>query len=229
MRVTEKGYSMKQLLFSPMMPVLLALVLPAFAWGAVEVLDSAGAVQQEVWGAPSPTPEYCYWEKDENAGPDFHATNADGHGNSGCTFPWLAHCDGDSLVYHGTWPLIEGLYLLGSDYRATLSCSVNLATETSLTIDRAVSGNLGVDEHVLTVVIPNGDEVLLLAPGTGPDHLTLDFLPGAYQFTISVEATQHGPTGTPVDPYDGWIRLVWEDPGVAVSTTSWSSLKALYR
>lgn len=213
----------------PMLPVLMILLLSAPAWGAVEVLDSAGRVEREVWGAPSPTPGYCYWEKDENAGPDFHATEADGYGNDGCPYPWLAHCDGDSLVFHGTWPLIEGEFLLGAEFRATLTCSVNLTEVTSLTIDRAVSGNLDINEHGLSMVFPDETELSLPPVGPDPEHITLELEPGVYRFTISVEVEQYGPVGTPVDPYDGFVRVIWEDSGVPVTTTSWSSFKALYR
>jgi hypothetical protein len=109
-QAVKRGYPMKQF---PLMSFLLILALATPAMGGVEVLDSTGLVERDIYGAPSPVPGHCYWEKDENAGPDFHATEADGYGNDGCPYPWLAHCDGDSLVYHGTWPLIEGLYLLG--------------------------------------------------------------------------------------------------------------------
>lgn len=213
----------------PLLPTLLILALATPAMGTVEVLDSTGLVQREVWGAPSPVPAFCYWEKDKNAGPDFHATEADGYSNDGCIYPWLAHCDGDSLVYHGTWPLIENQYLLGADFRATLTCSVNLTEPTRLDADRTVSGNFDVDDHTLSIIYPDGAVVDLLLPGSGPDQIAVDLQPGLYHVTLEVEASQHGPVGTPVDPYDGQVRLIWEDPGVPVSTTSWSSVKVLYR
>lgn len=213
----------------PLMSFLLILALTTPAIGGVEVLDSTGLVERDIYAAPSPVPGHCYWEKDENAGPDFHATEADGYGNDGCPYPWLAHCDGDSLVYHGTWPLIEGLYLLGIGYRATLTCSVNLTEPTRLDADRTVSGNLGVDDHALSIMYPDGSVVDLLSPGASPDQISLDLEPGLYHVTLEVEAGQGGPVGTPIDPYDGWVRLIWEDPGVPVSTTSWSSVKAMFR
>lgn len=220
---------MKQFPLLPILLILLILALVTPAVGAVEVLDSSGLVEREVWGAPSPTPGYCYWEKDENAGPEFHATEADGDGNDGCPYPWLAHCDGDSLVYHGTWPLIEGEYLLGADYRATLTCTVNLTEPTRLDANRTVSGNLDVDGHALSIIFPDGTLVNLLPAGTGPDQAALELQPGLYHVTLEVEVAQGGPVGTPVDPYDGRVRLVWEDPGVPVSTTSWSLVKAMFR
>jgi hypothetical protein len=106
---------------------------------------------------------------------------------------------------------------------------VNLTEPTRLDADRTVSGNLDVDDHALSIMYPDGTVVDLLSAGTGPDQISLDLEPGLYHVTLEVEVEQGGPVGTPVDPYDGWVRLIWEDPGVPVSTTSWSSVKAMFR
>ena len=213
-----------------LMSALTAMALPAFAWHGVEVLDSTGMLRQEVFAAPSPTPGYCYWDKDEFSSPVFHATNPDGYGNSDCTYPWLAHCDSDSLVYRGSWPLIEGLYVLSSAYRVELTCSIDITLPTRLSVSRTVAGNLDIDEHALTIVFPGGAEVQLLAPGSGPDQNQLDLEVGTYQIILTVEAYQATPSGVVIDPYEGQVLIKIEDPNqVAVEALSWSSLKAAYR
>ena len=207
-----------------------ATTCPAFAWHGVEMLDSTGMLRQEIFAAPSPTPGYCYWDKDEFAGPDFHATNPDGYGNYDCTYPWLVHCDSDSLVFRGSWPLIEGLYILSSAYRVELTCSIDIILPTRLSASRTVAGNLDIDEHALTVVLAGGAEVLLLAPGSGPDQNQLDLEVGTYQIILTVEAYQATPSGVAIDPYEGQVLLKMEDPDqVAVEALSWSSLKAVFR
>jgi len=209
---------------------LIATALPAAAWDGVDVLDSAGLLRQEVYAAPTPTPGYCYWDKDEFAGPIFNATNADGYGNAGCSYPWLVHCDADSLVYRGSWPLIDDLYVLNSTYRVELTCSVEVTAPTRLSASRAVTGNLEIDEHALTIVFPGGTEVLLLAAGSGPDEAQLDLQPGNYQVSLTVEAFQSTTSQTVIDPYEGHVLLKWEDPAsVAVEALSWSSFKAKFR
>ncbi len=75
----------------------------------------------------------------------------------------------------------------------------------------------------------NGDPMFLLPAGPSPNQAAIDLGPGLFQIAISVDTSQGGPVGTPVDPYDGWVRLIWGETGVPVTTTSWSSLKALYR
>jgi hypothetical protein len=208
---------------------LLAIEVPASAWDGVEVVVSTGLLRQEVFGAPSPTPGYCYWDKDPIAGPTFHATETDGYGNNECPYPWMVHCDNDSLAYRGIWPLIDAEYVLSSAYRVELTCSVNVTTATRLIASRSVVGNLDDDEHSLSVFFPDGAEVPLLAPGSGPDQEQMDLEPGTYQVVLIVDAYQGTPVGTPIDPYAGSVLLQWEDPGVAVTTTSWSSLKAVFR
>ncbi len=213
-----------------LMSALTAIALPAAAWDGVEVLDSTGMLRQEVFGAPSPTPGYCYWDKDEFAGPVFHATNPDGFGNNECTYPWLVHCDGDSLVYRGSWPLIDVLNVLSSAYRVELTCSIDILLPTRLSASRTGAGNLDVDEHALIIVFPGGDEVLLLAPGSGPDQNQLDLEPGTYLITLTVDAYQATPSTVAIDPYEGQVLLKMEDPEqVAVEASSWSSLKAVFR
>ncbi len=213
-----------------LMSALTAMALPAAAWDGVEVLDSTGMLRQEVFAAPSPTPGYCYWDKGEFAVPIFHATNPDGYGNYDCTYPWLVHCDGDSLVYRGSWPLIEGLYILSSAYRVELTCSINIILPTRISASRTVAGNLDIDEHTLIIGFPGGAEVWLLEAGSGPDQNQLDLEPGTYQITLMVDAYQATPSTVAIDPYEGQVLVKIEDPDqVAVDALSWSSLKALFR
>lgn len=213
-----------------LMSALTAMALPVAAWDGVEVLDSTGALRQEVFAAPSPTPGYCYWDKDEFAGPVFHATNPDGYGNADCTYPWLVHCDGDSLAYRGSWPLIDALYVLSSAYRVELTCSIDIILPTRLSASRTVTGNLDVDEHAVIIGFAGGAEVLLLEAGSGPDQNQLDLEPGTYQITLIVDAYQATPSGVVIDPYEGQVLIKIEDPNqVAVEALSWSSLKAAFR
>ena len=210
--------------------VMTFMICPASAWEGVEVLDSTGMLRQEVFGAPSPTPGYCYWDKDEFAGPVFHATNPDGYGNFECTYPWLVHCDGDSLAYRGSWPLIDALYVLSSAYRVELTCSIEIILPTRLTASRTVTGDLDIDEHAVVIGFPGGAEVWLLEAGSGPDQNQMDLEPGTYQITLTVDAFQATPSGVPIDPYEGQVLITIEDPDqVAVEALSWSSLKAAYR
>jgi len=216
--------------FILLMIALTGAALPVAAWDGVEVTDSAGLLRQEVFAAPSPSPGYCYWDKDEPAGPSFHATDVDGYGNTGCADPWMVHCDNDSLVYQGTWPLIDGLYVISSAYRVELTCTVDVTVATLLTASRAVTGNLDIDDHALTIVFPDGTEVLLLEPGSGPDQVQLELDPGSYQVSLTVEAFQSKTTQTVIDPYESHVVLKWEDPdSVDVEHTSWGSLKAVFR
>jgi hypothetical protein len=209
---------------------LMITALPAIAWEGVEVLAAEGDLQQHVFAAPSPIPGYCYWEHAETAGPVFHATNADGYGNMGCLYPWLVHCDADSLVFRGGWPLIEGTFLTGAEFIVDLSCSVNITADTRLSAGRTVVGDLDTDEHTLTVVFPDGSILPVLPSGSGPDQANLILQPGAYLVTLHVHAYQHVITGENITPYAGHVLLKWEDPGsVAVEPVSWSSLKTLYR
>jgi len=166
--------------FILLMIVLTGAALPVAAWDGVEVTDSAGLLRQEVFAAPSPSPGYCYWDKDEPADPSFHATD--------------------------------------------------VTVATLLTAGRAVIGNLDIDDHALTIVFPDGTEVLLLEPGSGPDQVQLELEPGSYQVSLTVEAFQSKTTQTVIDPYEGHVVLKWEDPdSVDVEPTSWGSLKAVFR
>ena len=116
---------MKMIPFSLALTILLTLLLvpPASAWEGVQVTHSSGLVRQEVYAAPSPTPGFCYWDKDPSTGPEFHATEADGYGNN-CTFPWMVHCDRDSLVYRGSWPFLDFEFILSSAFVVELACEV---------------------------------------------------------------------------------------------------------
>jgi hypothetical protein len=227
--LTRKEYSGMKLHLSIFVPVFLILTLSAPARGDIELLASQGSMEFEIWAAPSPVPGFCYWTLPADAGPAYHATNADGNGNSDCVDPWLAHCDTDSLVYHGTWPALEGPFLLGTDFRALLSCTVVLDEPKRLAADRVISGDLEVDEHIVIFQSGGGDPVVLLGAPTEPDQAALDLPSGTYNVDIVVEASAGGPIGTPITAYDGRVRVIWEDSQVPAATTSWSKVKALYR
>jgi hypothetical protein len=202
---------------------------PGFAWEGAEILESTGLLRQEAFGAPSPTPIYCYWDLEAPAGPTFHATNADGYGN-GCPDPWLVHCDTDSLVYRGSWPLIDALYAFSSAYRVTLSCSVAFSGPTRLTAVRTFTGELDREEHSLTIGFADGTTVALLAAGAGPDQAELVLAPGVYGITLTVDAYNARGAAAVIGPYEGAVSLVWEeDSVVGVESQSWSGLKVAFR
>ncbi len=208
---------------------LLVLAWPAFSWDGVEITDSAGLLRREIYADPSPTPGFCYWDKDEAGGPTFHATNDEGFGNF-CIDPWLVHCDTDSLVYRGSWPLIDGLYVRSSAYRVELSCTVDIFVATRLKVRREVTDNLDTDEHMLTIVFPDETEWQFSDSAPNPFEVQMDLDPGVYQVTLTIDALQATTTGTVIDPYVGSLVVKWEDPaGVAVEPMSWSSLKAIFR
>ncbi len=210
--------------------VLTVLALPAAAWDGVEVTASSGLLRQQAYFAPSPTPAYCYWERDAAADPVFRTVNTDGEGNNECGYAWVVHCDGDSLVYRGSWPTIDWAYVLGSSYYVELTCVVEVAQTTRLVASRSVNGVLTTDVHTLTLGLPDGSTQDLLVEGSGPDRIELELQPGTHQVTLLAYALQSVPITTAVDPYLGSIRLDWQDPtAVAVETRSWSSVKATYR
>jgi hypothetical protein len=227
----EGGTIVKRFHFSHVALILLALfpASSATAWDGVQVVDSSGLLRQHVFYSPSPTPAYCYWDKDPVAGPDFHATQEDGYGNYGCTYPWSVHCDRDSLAYRGSWPLIVHQHVLSSAYHVELACTVEVTAATRLVASRSIAGNLDNDDHALTIVYPDGTEVILLPPDSRIDHVELDLLPGSYEVSLLVDADRHVPVGTPIDPYEGRILLKWEDPSVDLAPTSWGSVKAVFR
>lgn len=202
---------------------------PAIAWEGVTVLESTGLVRQEAYGAPSPTPMYCYWDLGPDAGPTFHATNTDGYGNAGCPDPWLVHCDSDSLAYRGSWPLIDAPFALGSAYRVTLSCSVEFSVPVRLSASRTVAGELYRDEHGLTVGFPDGTVVDLLAVDAGPDRAELRLPPGVYRITLTIDASSAWDAAAVIGPYEGAVSLVWVQDAVGIEPESWSGLKAAFR
>lgn len=208
---------------------LLVLPLPVFSWDGVEITDSAGILRREIYADPSPVPGYCYWDKDEAGGPTFHATTVDGHGNA-CLYPWLVHCDTDSLVYRGSWPLIDGLYVSSSAYRVELSCTVDISVATRLKVRREVTGNLDTDEHLLAIVFPDETVWQFSDSDPNPFEVQMDLDVGVYQVTMTIDAVQANTTEKVIDPYEGSLVVRWEDPaGVAVEPMSWSSLKAIFR
>jgi hypothetical protein len=216
---------------SPAILILaLALSMPAFGWEGAVVQESTGTLHQEFYGDPSPTPGYCYWEKDTDGGPLFLAANTDGYGNMGCPYPWFVNCDGDSLVYRGSWPYIEADYLRSGRYEVDLSCSVMIQAETRLAASRSVAGVLDSDVHTLTLVYEDGTSLPILAAGEGPDEAQIILQPGTYSVILQVVARQSAHNKRILDPYEGSVVLKWEDPaGVAVESTSWGAIKATFR
>lgn len=206
-------------------------VAPALAWDGVQVLEAEGQVRQHLWVAPSPTPGYCYWDRAETSGPAFSATNADGYGNMDCPDPWLVHCDGDSLVFKGVWPLIDESYVTGSEYVVDLACEVSLTAAARLVAGCTVDAvELDVNEHTLSVTGSGGATEVILDAAAGTCEAVLVFQPGTYRIVLHVRAYEHKSNDEVVAPYFGRVFLRWEDPEtVTVEPISWGSFKAVYR
>ena len=151
-------------------------------------------------------------------------------GNNDCTDPWLVHCDGDSLVYRGYWPQVEASLVYANHYEAVLISSINIIKQTRLSASRSVDGNLTGDIHAVTIEYPDGSSVPLFPAGSGPDQAELILNPGLYQVSFVVDAYQSNKLVDFIDPYQGFIILIWQDPGsVAVEPMSWGSIKAVFR
>jgi len=210
---------------------LTMLFTTASAWDDSQVVAGNGSLQQHIWINPSPTPGYCYWESDSITEPIFQASNTDGHGNMDCPYDWFVHCDNDSLVYQGTWPFIDSSAVNGAEYIVELSCSVLLNSGTRMSAGRQInSGELDTDEHFLTITYPDNTIVQVLNTDPGPNQVQLDLQPGEYLVTLHVRAYQHKTFSEVIDPYEGYVWLRWEEPGVVAATTvGWNSVKAYYR
>jgi hypothetical protein len=209
---------------------LFSFAQPASAREGVNLVDSYGSVTRWNILHASPTPSYCNWESSDFGLLEFHATNADGSGNNGCLDPWFIHCDTDSLVARGAWPLVDATWSKGSHFEAILACTVTLTTRTGLVATRSVTGDLAIDEHELTLIHPDGTHVRIFTPGPGPDEAGLILDPGTYQILLEMYAFQTNPGGDFINSYEGEIILRWADPDlVAVESTSWGNLKAIYR
>lgn len=200
--------------------------IPAAA--GVVLLEADADLRRETYYAPSPVPDWCYWDREASPLP-FQATNADGESYEGCPDDWLVHCDADSLVFRGVWPANHAVYVVSSEYAVDLTCAVALDTETRLTADRSIaSGPLDVDVHTLTLIDASGAPLTLLGDG-GPDEADLLLPPGDYRIELRVRARQLSYGGS-IDPYAGEVRLFWSEPGTVADTPIvWGALKALYR
>lgn len=209
---------------------LWVMALPALAWDGVESVEARGYITRWLTLTSSPTPRYCDWRTVDPAGPALHASNADGVGNNGCTDPWFVHCDGDSLVYRGYWPQVEASLVYANHYEAVLVGSVDITKQTVLSASRSVEGNLTGDIHAVTIEYPDGSSVPIFPAGSGPDQAELILEAGLYQVSIIVDAYQSNKVGNYIDPYEGFIVLIWQDPeNVAVESMSWGSMKAIFR
>ena len=209
---------------------IIVTALPALAWDGVESELAGGYITRWFTYRSSPTPRYCDWRTPDPAGPVLQATNADGVGNNDCADQWLVHCSGDSLVYRGHWPQLDGSLVYTSHYESVLACSVNITRQTRLAASRSVAGSLTGDIHAVTIDYPDGSSVQIFPAGPGPEPVELILDPGQYQISIVVDAYQSAKVGDTIDPYEGFIILIWQDPeSVAVESTSWGSMKALFR
>ncbi|MCP4570770.1 MAG: hypothetical protein GY838_00300 [bacterium] len=217
--------------FTLLVLACLLAAAPAVAWNGVQVYEAEGDLQQHYWVAPTPTPGYCYWDHPTSAGPVFTASHGDGSGNMGCPDPWFVHCDGDSLVFRGAWPMIDDPQVTGIEYAVDLICAVDVAAATRIrAVCTVTAGPLDTAEHSLTITHPDGTNEVLLEGGVGDCRLTRTLPPGDHLVRLRVRAYEHKSYDEVVDAYAGALSLYWEDPAtVAVEPVSWSSLKAAFR
>nr|MEE4269911.1 hypothetical protein [Candidatus Krumholzibacteria bacterium] len=214
------------------LPILVGLILcvpAAHAWDGVQVLEATGFIREHIYGAPSPVPGWCYWEQDEPV-TSFHATNEDGHGNMECPHYFLAHCDDDSMIFYGSWPLNDHIYTIGASYEAQLVCTVLLTSNSWLMAQRENEwGTLTSDLKTVTLQHPSGASEEILAE-VGPDTLQVMLTPGTYTVSIQVNLSQSAPYPNPVLPFSGWVGVTWEDPApVATEPVTMGAVKALFR
>jgi hypothetical protein len=201
----------------------------AAVWDGVQIMEASGHVKHHLWGAPTPIPSYCYWELEIPIN-HFHATNTDGYGNMECPHFWLAHCDSDSLAFHGTWPVMDSPLLRSAEYLVNLSCSFTITSETLLSAHRTIDADLDTDLHTLVVGFSDGSEEILLGPDSGPDQAQILLLPGNYMAQLQVNANQNKIYSEDLPPYSGWVSLKWGEPGpVDTRPDTWDSIKAVYR
>jgi len=208
-----------------------AIVSPGFAWQSPEIVEAQGELCNLVFVAPTPTPGICCWASGEPVGTDFFASEVDGDGNMDCPYPWMVHCDRDSMIFEGTWPLMDFPYLVSVEYQATLSCTVVISEATQLFASRVVmASGLFNDEHSIFLEYPNGSSVELLGAGSESVQNRLILPPGNYSIRMHVYCSQYRYTHGVVTPYSGRVSLAWEEPGtVSVESTQWCNLKALFR
>ena len=219
---------MKNRCFLVLLAGLFGLVPMAQAWEGVQVLEATGVIREHIYGAPSPVPGWCYWEQEEPV-TSFHATNEDGQGNMGCPHYFLAHCDDNSMVFYGSWPLNDHIYIIGASYEASLICTVQLISNSRLIANRGYTGTLDLDTRTVTLVHPSGAHEEILGPG-GPDELQVMLTPGIYTLEIEVDVSQSAPYPNPLLPFDGWVGLTWEDPeSVGTQPSTLGAVKALFR
>jgi len=210
--------------------ILILAAAPATVLACANLLESTADLKHHVNGAPSPIPGYCYWESDPAAGPTFTATQLDGYGNMDCPHPWRVHCDADSLVFQGAWPVIDTEYVLGADYQANLTCRLRVTSDIKLTATRSVSGRLDQDTHTAEILFPDGTTVKLLTDGIGDDTADLLLPPGVYGLTLYVYAHQTRAPDPVVSPYAGRVVLQWDATGeLAAEAVDWNSLKMSFR
>ena len=214
--------------FLPALVLLFLTSPPAVAWDGAEVLGAIEDVEHDIWGAPSPTPGFCYWTNTSDVSA-FHATEADGYGNMDCPHPWLAHADADSLALAGSFPAIEALYVTGGDYRVDLGCTLDLARRARLAARREVTGDLSADEHTVTVIGTDGTVMPLLATSAGPDTAAVVVPPGVYEIHLHVYAYQHAVPVGRLSGYTGRVAVAWnDDETVPAEATSWGAAQSRF-
>jgi hypothetical protein len=201
----------------------------AAAGDGVQITEASGRVHHHIWGSPTPVPAYCYWEL-ELPTPQFHATNSDGYGNTDCPHYWLAHCDNDSLTFHGTWPVIDSPLARSAEYLVDLSCSFTVTSETLLAARRTIGADLDTDLHTLVIVFSDGSEEILLGQASEADQAQIVLLPGNYVAHLEVNAYRNKIFSEDLPPYSGWVSLRFGESGpVDTRQDTWDSIKAVYR
>lgn len=143
-----------------------------------------------------------------------------------CVFAWTTHGGPDGLRYEGSWPENEqSPHFWHSVWNTcALHLTLEVMEETRLSAERAVLGDLVVNEHTITVTLPDGSDVVLLGEG-GPDQGELVLSPGTHGLRLHVDAQ----TRDNHHPYTGVVSVSWVPTHVATHHASWSEVKARFR
>jgi len=201
---------------------MLGAVAPAL--GAVVVDEATGNVQHHIRAMSSPIPGWCYWTHASSAGPTYHATQADGDGTY-CVPVWLAHCDGDSLIFAGEWPSHDYEYNLSTSYHVTLTCAITLDDTTRARAGRWFQGGYTVAESWIELTNSDGEIVPLLAADGEDAQNASDLAPGTY--TVELYVYVAGPA--PITSCSFEVALRWGPAEeTSVQRLSWGAMKSGY-
>jgi len=202
---------------------------PAVAWESPLISQASASLTFQLYTDPSPTP-ICWqdWQEEAvvlhgQALPIQRIHIAEGEP---CALAWTVRCDGMGLFYEGSWPEIDpdAWYWTFQSYTVELVVQLSILDPTRLVAERAVTGLLDIDEHLVTLTPIPGADIEVLGVDT-EDTAAILLEPGEYFLTLYVCAREWRSHYA----YEGVVRVWWEDPELVPSgRSSWGAFKALY-